>query len=93
MTTGLSRRPVRSMRILAQEAGGSTVLLSLDDGTYFSLNEVGGVIWELCDGTHTLREIVEVICDRYDASADQVAADVVGIVADLMSERLLVERL
>ena len=91
MTSGLSRRPVRSARILAQEAGGSTVLLSLDDGAYFSLNEVGGVIWELCDGNHTIGEVATVISNRYDAPEDQVFADVVALVADLMSEQLLVD--
>lgn len=92
MNTGLSRRPVRSDRVLAQEADDTTVLLALDDGTYFSLNEVGGAVWALCDGTRTVRDVIDDLCARYDAPEDQVTSDVVGLVAELTAERLLVEQ-
>jgi pyrroloquinoline quinone biosynthesis protein D len=92
MASGLSRRPVKSDRVLAQEADGTTVLLSLDNGTYFSLNEVGGAVWDLCDGTRSLHDVVDDLCARYDASEEQVSADVLEIVAELASERLLVDQ-
>lgn len=91
MAAGLHRRPARSPRILAQEADGSTVLLSLDDGTYFSLNEVGGMVWELCDGTRTLADVVDAVCAEFDAPDDVVADDVAALVEELASERLLVD--
>jgi hypothetical protein len=89
----LSIRPARSPRVLAQQADGATVLLSLDEGTYFRLNEVGALIWDLCDGDHTVGEIVDAISAEYDASLDQVGADVISLVEELSSERLLVEPL
>ena len=87
----LSDRPIRSPRVLAQQAEGATVLLSLDEGTYFRLNEVGGLIWDLCDGDHRLVEVVEAISAEFDAAPDQVEADVLSLVEELSAERLLVE--
>ena len=46
----LEGRVRRQDGVLAQEAHGQTVLLRLEDGGYYALDEVGAMIWELCDG-------------------------------------------
>jgi pyrroloquinoline quinone biosynthesis protein D len=83
--------PQKSGRVLAQQAKDSVILLSLDDGAYFTLNEVGGRVWELCDGERTTAEVVDVICTEFDAPADVVAADVLALLDDLSSEGLVAE--
>jgi hypothetical protein len=83
-------RPRRQDGILAQEAQGETVLLRLQDGGYYALDEVGATIWDLCDGTRTVSEIVAVLCADFDASESTVRADVLEFVGDLQRERLLV---
>ena len=40
-----------------QSADAQTMLLDLDGGTYFALNEVGARVWELSDGSRTVAEI------------------------------------
>jgi len=67
------------------------VLLSVDDGSYFSLNEVGALVWNLCDGDRTLAEVVDGVCAEFDAAPEEVTPDVVSLVDDLASEKLLVE--
>jgi len=64
--------------------------LSLDEGTYFSLNEVGGMVWDLCDGVHTVGEVIDAVCAEFDAPPDTVEADVIALVDELASELLLV---
>lgn len=83
--------PVRAPRVLAQQAQDEVILLSLDDGAYFTLNEVGSRVWELCDGSHTTAQIVDVICAEFDAPVDVVTADVLAVVQDLASEGLVAE--
>ena len=60
---------------MVQEVEGQTVLLDIASGEYFALNDVGGRVWELCDGTRTVGEVVEVICTEYDAPASVVMTD------------------
>jgi len=67
------------------------VLLSLDDGSYYSLNDVGAHVWNLCDGARTLAQVVEGVCLEFDATPEEVTPDVVSLVDDLASEKLLVE--
>ena len=80
----------REEGILAQEAHGQTVLLRLEDGGYYALDEVGAMIWELCDGQRAVGEIVAMLCAEFDAPEATVRADVVEFIDDLCRERLLV---
>jgi hypothetical protein len=76
--------------ILAQEAHGRTVLLRLEDGGYYALDEVGAMIWELCDGSRAGSEIVAMLCEEFDAPESTVREDVMEFIGDLRRERLLV---
>lgn len=86
----LTERPRRQDGVLAQQAHGETVLLRLQDGGYYALDEVGAMIWELCDGTRALAEIVTLMCAEFEAPEATVRADVLEFVGDLRRERLLV---
>ena len=66
-------------------------MLSLDDGAYFSLNEVGAHVWNLCDGSRTIAQVVDAVCAEFDATPDEVTEDVVSLVDELASEKLLVD--
>lgn len=76
--------------ILAQEAQGQTVLLRLDDGGYYALDDVGARIWELCDGQLAAGEIVAILCAEFDAPESTIRADALEFMGDLRRERLLV---
>ena len=39
--------------IVKQEVSGSLLLFNMQDGQYYTLNDVGRRVWELCDGTRT----------------------------------------
>jgi len=86
----LDERLQRQEGVLAQEAQGQTVLLRLDDGGYYALDEVGASIWELCDGQRAVGDIVAALCAEFDAPEETVTADVLEFVGELRRERLLV---
>ena len=82
-------RPVRRSDILAQAAGETVILLTPDSGEYFTLNEVGGRIWDLADGSRTVTEIAAALADEYDAPAEEIRADALELLGELAGERLL----
>jgi coenzyme PQQ biosynthesis protein PqqD len=86
----LDERLRRQDGVLAQEAQGRTVLLRLEDGGYYALDEVGAMIWELCDGSRAVSEIVTILCSEFDAPEPTVREDVLEFIGDLRRERLLV---
>ena len=82
-------RPERREDVLAQGAGDTVILLTPDSGEYFTLNEVGGRIWELADGSRSVAEIATVLVSEYEAPLDEVQADALYILGELAEARLL----
>ncbi len=83
-------RPRRRERVLTQTAAGTLVLLDLDGGQYYSLDEVSARVWELCDGEHGVEGIVEAISAEYDAPVETIYEDVLAFLEEMLDEKLLV---
>ena len=86
----LESAPLRSGRALAQELNGELVLVQVDTGMYYALNEVGSRVWALCDGSLTIAQVVARLCEEFDAPPATVEADVVELVDHLATEKLLI---
>ena len=82
-------RPRRGDRVLSQRAEDTVVLLDPRSGEYYALDEVGGRIWDLCDGTRTVGEIAGQISDEYAAPASVVHADVQALLQELALAELV----
>lgn len=87
---GAESRPRRRERVLTQAAAGTLVLLDLDGGQYYSLDEVSARVWELCDGEHGVGGIVAAISAEYDAPAETIYEDVLAFLEEMLDEKLLV---
>ena len=89
LSTRSSLRPRDS--VLKQEAAGTLVLLTLDEGRYYALDDAGGCAWELCDGQRTVAEIAALLADEYEAPQAEIERDLLELFRDLADENLLVE--
>ena len=78
---------VLSQRVKPDEP--TTVLLHPQTGEYYTLDEIGSRVWELCDGARTVAEIAASIAREYDAPASEVERDVLELLNDLEAEQLL----
>jgi hypothetical protein len=58
-------------------------------GTYFTLNEVGGRVWELAGSGATASEIVDLLLADYEVPRPQLETDVAATVRQLIGGRLL----
>ncbi|HEX9944552.1 MAG TPA: PqqD family protein [Thermoanaerobaculia bacterium] len=88
---GPESRLRRRERVLVQRAAGTLVLLDLDEGQYYALDEVSARVWELCDGEHGVGRIVEAIGSEYDAPVETIYEDVLAFLKEMLDENLLVE--
>lgn len=87
---GPDSRLRRRDRVLTQRAAGQWILLDLDGGEYYALDEVSGRIWDLCDGTRDVAGMVETLCQDFDAPAESVEADVLAFLGEMVEEKLVV---
>ena len=85
LDTHLRPAPQAHSRLLNHEA----VVVRPDRGEIKVLNEVGARIWALSDGTHSVRDIIAILCAEYDVTNDSAEADVLAFAAELQSMGLL----
>lgn len=83
--------------IVAREIAGELILVPLTAGfgdmedEIFTLNETGKAIWRLLDGHRDLSDIVHTLAEDFDASIQNIAGDVHGLVTELLRRGMLVE--
>ena len=87
---GQESRPRRKDRVLVQRAAGQWILLNVENGQYYALDEVSGRVWDLCDGSHSVSAMVATICQEYDAPAGDVEEDVLAFLGEMAEEELVV---
>jgi len=68
---------------------GEGVLLHLQTGAYYSLNEVGSRVWELCNGKNSAEQIRSTVCAEYPSDPAVVRRDVEQFFARLLKEKLV----
>jgi hypothetical protein len=89
--TNFDRCHRRQEQIIVQKGSKEVLLFNMDDGSYYALNEVGNRIWELCDGTHRVAQLVCMLAKEYNAPADIIETDILELLEDLRSKNLIVE--
>jgi hypothetical protein len=76
---------------MVQQVEGSSVLLDIDSGEYFALNEVGGRVWDLCDGSHSVASIAAALSAEYDVDTSTALRDADELLESLAGAGLVVE--
>jgi hypothetical protein len=80
----------RSPAIAARLLGGEMMIMSTVDSTFFTLNEVGTVIWQAADGRTPLSEIVAgKICQEFEVDPDVAQEDAERFVQELSQQGIL----
>ncbi|HWY47048.1 MAG TPA: pyrroloquinoline quinone biosynthesis peptide chaperone PqqD [Bryobacteraceae bacterium] len=70
----------------------TVLLFQKDTSLAVPVNQSGAAIWEMCDGAHTLDQIVDKLAETYDQQRSRIEQDVRTFLEELT--RLgLVERL
>lgn len=70
--------------------GGEFVARDPDTGQAVVLNELGGIVWELCDGARGSAEIAALIHERFpEVSAQRVDEDVRALLEKLIAAGLM----
>ena len=90
-TYSLSERFRPLAHVIWARHADAVVILDGDRGRYYTLNDVAGRIWELLVAGEPLVEILRLLRDEYDASAETLEADAAALL-DRLLEASLIER-
>lgn len=71
------------------DLGAEEVILNLESGIYYGLNEVGASIWKLVQEPKSVADILDAIMDEYDVQRDRCENDILQLLNDLAKRNLI----
>jgi len=75
--------------VLVQELQGESVLLNVESGRYFGLDEVGTRMWAALANAESLQAAYDALLAEYDVDAEQLERDFRGLVEKLLERGLV----
>jgi len=80
---------VRSPEPIAAEVGDGLVMLSVEEGKYFSLNATAAAIWRRLDAPMRISELCNQIVEEFDTSREHAIQAVPEFVAKLIEQNIV----
>lgn len=80
---------VQSEGNLVSDMDGEKVMLSIENGKYYNLGQIGGRIWELIASPVTIASMVEQLVVEYEIEPDVCEQQVYTFLQQLVSEGLV----
>lgn len=71
-----------------RELDGESVVLNLETGQYYGLDEVGTRIWRAIEPKAALRKALECVIDEFDAERPAAEADLLELASALLAKGL-----
>jgi hypothetical protein len=87
-TLGLTDRVAPRPDVIFRALGSDAIVLDIDGGMYYGLDEVGCRIWGLAGG-HTLEGISQALTSEFEVGLDQARHDVLALVQTLVDRGLM----
>ncbi|MFA5179790.1 MAG: PqqD family protein [Syntrophales bacterium] len=82
--------PAQNTDIISKREDQETVLYSRSHQMDFlKLNPMAGRIWEMCDGSHRVSDIVRSIANRFDVVTSECTRDVLFTVSKLQQRGMI----
>lgn len=85
----MSARVRAADSVMMRELDGESVLLNLESGHYFGLDDVGTRVWTLALAGPTLGDALRALEEEYDVAPEQLAADVQELLRQLVDHKLV----
>ena len=76
--------------VMSREVSGETVLLHLETGTYFALNAVGALVWDLLENEpRDIAQLTQEVAAAFDAEPGTIHSDIAALLDALLEHDLV----
>jgi len=79
----------KNHEILASDIDGETVMMSIENGKYYGMDEIGSRIWGLINGENTPATIIDKLLKEFDVSREECMTDVMDFLEELKKNELI----
>ena len=89
MTTSPGTRVTVPAGVMFRDLDGEAVLLELDTGRYYGLNETGTRMWHLLREHGKVETVLQALLEEYDVPEERLRRELLSLVDSLVSQGLL----
>jgi len=87
-------RFVRNREVVTRQIEGELVIVPIRSGvgnlnSLYTLNQVGALLWDFMNESHTIREMVSRVCGEFEVTASQAQCDIQNFLAAMLEEKLV----
>lgn len=80
----------RNPALVTSNIDGEAVMMSVENGEYYGLDEIGTRIWDLLENTLSVNELVGKLTEEFEVGKDDCTRDTLEFLNDLFERNLLV---
>lgn len=79
----------RNPNMVTSKIDNEVVMMSVDQGEYYGLDETGSRIWEMIEEPVSVNDLVRMLIDEFDVSFEECQKDTLDFLNDLNAKGLL----
>ena len=80
----------RNPDLIGADMDGEMVMMSIDKGAYYGINNMGSWIWNLLENEMTVLAIIDSVCDAYEVEAKRAHKDIMEFLNNLLEHGLVI---
>ncbi|MGB9746313.1 MAG: lasso peptide biosynthesis PqqD family chaperone [Bacteroidales bacterium] len=80
----------RNPDLIFSDMDGETVMMSIQNGEYYGLDEVGSRIWQLLENPESAKTLTQKLIEEYEVSQETCLSDVMEFLNILAEKQLIV---
>lgn len=80
----------RNPDLLFSDMDGETVMMSIKNGEYYGLDEVGSRIWQLLEKPESAETLTEKLIEEYEVTRETCLSDVMEFMNMLAEKQLII---
>ncbi len=89
MTLFMQSKILRSSAPVEAPVDDELVMADIDRGKYYGLNDIATAIWQNLETKITVEDLCAKLCQSYDVTPEQCAADVLAFLKELETRKLI----
>ncbi|WP_369900578.1 lasso peptide biosynthesis PqqD family chaperone [Bacillus manliponensis] len=74
---------------IVSDMDGETVMMSVENGKYYNLGKIGGVIWNIMKEPVSIEQVVTILMSEYDVEREDCEEQVRSFLTQLYGEDLI----
>jgi len=79
----------RNSGLVTSNIDGEIVMMSVDNGEYYGLDEIGSRIWDLLENSISIEQLVDKLTEEFDVAKEDCINDTFEFLKDLMNKNLI----